>query len=218
MDPNPYQAPQYGQEREPAQPLIDFNQPETISFELTVDDYVTFNVAHRMNSLLHKWVRNVVHGMGWISVPIGVAAYFAGLLPIVKPNLPPVETRGFLIIWAVGHVVLYPLLRHFLGNRTHSLLLSSLFRMMLARRDNSGLFGHHELTISPAKLHERAPKSEVSHDITAVTRMMLTDELFVIYVSSMHGYLVPRRAFASPEDFFVFLKKMEKWTGLSAKP
>src|SRR5258707_10117617 len=100
MDLNPYAAPRYGQEREPILD-IDFAQPVTLAYDLTLEDYVTFYVIHRLRSRSHAWMRHVVFLLAWCCVPVGIAVYFAGWLRMK----PAPEMNFFLIFMAVGYAV-----------------------------------------------------------------------------------------------------------------
>jgi hypothetical protein len=213
MDPNPYAAPHYGQEREPVLD-IDFAQPVTLAYDLTLEDYVTFYVIHRLRSRSHAWVRRVVFILSWCCVPAGIAAYFAGWLPM-KPDP---EMRFFLIFMAVAYSMVFPLCyplfrRSSLQKESRSRFTRGIWRSVLGRQLNANFLGAHTLTIAPDKLHQRGPKSEVSFDLSGVTQVVLSQELLMIYISPMHAYLVPRRAFRSEAELLETTRKLEKWTG-----
>lgn len=213
MDPNPYLAPHHGQEREPLLE-IDYLQPTTLSYELTLEDYVTMFVIHRLRSRTHVWIRRVMFVLAWCCVPLGIAAYFADWLWM----RPDPELRFFLIFMAVGYSVLFPLAyplirRSSLQKESRSRFTRAIWRSVLAKRVNDNFLGAHVITFAPGQLHLRGPKSETSFNLSGVTQLVLTQELLMIYISPMNAYLVPRRAFQSEEEVRVTIRKLERWTG-----
>lgn len=213
MEPNPYVAPHYGQEREPILD-IDFAQPVTLAYDVTLEDYVTFYVVHRLRSRTHFWMRRVVFILAWCCVPLGIAAYLAGWLPIK----PEPEMHFFLIFMAVGYSVVFPLSyplfrRTSLQKESRSRLTRGIWRSVLGRQLNANFLGPHALTITPDKLQQRGPKSEVTFDLSGITLLVCSRELLMIYISPMHAYLVPRRAFRTDDELLVTTRKLEKWTG-----
>jgi hypothetical protein len=213
VDPNPYAAPHHGQEREPILE-IDDSQPTTLSYELTLEDYVTLYVIHRLRSRSHVWIRRIVFVLAWCCVPLGIAAYFAGWLWM----RPDPEKRFFLIFMAVAYSVIFPLTyplirRSSLQKESRSRFTRAIWRSVLARKLNDNFLGSHTLTIAPDKLYLRGPKSEVSFNLSGVTQLVLSQELLMIYISPMNAYLVPRRAFRSEEEVLITASKLERWTG-----
>lgn len=213
VDPNPYAAPHHGQEREPILE-IDYSQPTTLSYELTLEDYVTLYVIHRLRSRTHVWIRRVMFILAWCGVPLGIAAYFAGWL-WMKPDP---EMHFFLICMAVAYAAIFPLTyplirRSSLQKESRSRFTRAIWRSALAKKVNDNFLGSHVMTFAPGNLHLRGPKSEVSFNLSGVTQLVLSQELLMIYISPMNAYLVPRRAFRSEEDVSVTIRKLERWTG-----
>jgi hypothetical protein len=221
MEPNPYQAPHFRQEPIPLQPPleIDPTRPICVEFNLTLDDYVSFNIAHNRRGSLIKWMRLVLVGIAWIAVPIAVGVYlYRNSAGHLAEELPREEVLG-LIGYAVFHTVLFPLLiwlcwswitRDVKWNPTRPLVALVIKRMLSG--DTSSMFGRLRLTCSAERIHQQGAKSEGSHDISAVQKLVLTPEYLFIYVSPMQAYIIPFRAFAHPDDFERFVLTLEEWT------
>src|SRR4029077_15632131 len=83
MDPNPYQSPRHLQEPPGPAPLeIETLQPVSVEFDLTLDDYVAFYVAHHSHPTLVKRVVLFLLAIGWVAIPLGIGVklclYWAG--------------------------------------------------------------------------------------------------------------------------------------------
>ena len=226
MDPNPYQAPHYHQEPLPKNaPLeIDPSQPLNVEFDLTLDDYVAFNVVHRSNAALMKWLLLIILGVGWVSIPalIGIELYrnWAGHLPQPLDGEEVTFMLGYAAFHTIGFPLLtwwmYPFMTRLMRSRFQHFFLRLVIKWMLAG-DTSSIFGHYKLTFSAEMLHEMGPKNETSFKMSAVQKLVTTDQYLFIYVSPVQAYIVPRRAFRFPEDFDRFVRTMETWTRLTAK-
>ncbi len=226
MTTNPYESPRYPQEPLPKQAPLDSDAGQSLSveFDLTLDDYVAFNVVHRSHAVLMKRILIIVLGIAWISIPlyIGVELYqnWAGHLP--NP-LDPAEV-SFKLLYAVVHTILFPLLTWWIyplvtllmRSRFQHFWMRIILRWMLSAGDTSSIFGRYKLTISPAVLHEQGPKNETSFKMSAVQKLVATNQYLFIYVSPLQAYIIPSRVFGIPGDFLQFVRTIEEWTQLKA--
>jgi hypothetical protein len=221
MDPNPYQSPRHPRDYSKQELLESYTgQPLCIEFDLTFDDFVAFNVAHRSHAALLKWLVIILLVIGWVSVPLKIAVElylnWTGHLPEPMAS----EEVTHLLLYAALHSILFPLLTCWvypvmawlIRTPFHYFLMRLLIRWMLAAGDTSSLFGHYKLMLTAEQLHEQGPKNETTYKISAVQKLRTTRQHLFIYVSPLQAYIVPSRAFPTPEDFTQFVRTLEAWT------
>lgn len=225
MDPNPYQSPRHLQELpEQSPPEIEPRQPLSVEFDLTLDDYVAFTVAHHSRPALLKWTAIVLLGVGWVSIPLGIGVKLYQNWVGHMPEPLDANEVTYLLVYAAVHAVLFPLLTWWIypvsmwimRSRFHHFFLRLVIRWMLAAGDTSSLFGHYKLTLSAEQLHEQGPKNETIYKMSAVQKLRQSSQYLFIYVSPLQAYIVPARAFPMPEDFSQFVRTMEAWTQVKA--
>lgn len=81
--------------------------------------------------------------------------------------------------------------------------------VMAVRPNHSGLNGilcEHTLTIDPEGLTEVTPVNEGRHYWKGVHRVDSTPEHILIYIQPAMAHIIPRRAFASPEQADLFFR------------
>jgi hypothetical protein len=222
MDPNPYEAPHHPQEPLPQGPPLEIaSGPLTVEFELTVDDYVAFNVSHHARGALPTWTRRVMEVLGFVAVPLAVILYLLAARLGWTQSRPDSETVVFLLIFVAVFLVIYPVVMWWgLAFMRKPEFGQNLLRYYLKRKlssaDNTSIVGHRRVTISPAGVHEQSSLCETIYKIAAVKKLLVTDDYLFIYLSGMHAFLVPKRAFFYPHDFELFVRTLEAWTGLKA--
>ncbi len=165
-----------------------------LSFEITEQDYIDFNMTHFDTS---KTIRNS-YRKSYIS---GAVLLFA--LPFVIP--PPVE--GYLILWRGllwGSAVLWLLF--------YTKLLKNRFRQnilkMLREKDNSFL-GQKELELREDGILTSSSASETLTAYSGINDIIEGPTGIYLYNSAFSAIMVPKRAFADErqkKEFIEFVK------------
>jgi hypothetical protein len=189
-------------------PNVDVN----VAYQLTLDDFVAFNMSHQRRSPLLRAITLGIFIIAWVAIPVGVLAY---LLP--RHADTNFETTLFLVVWAVVHFLVFGYLVLRIIRRGWSSPLSAvLIRRMLTEGDTSSMVGQYKLIVSPTEMTESSPKGESTCAMSAVQRIVVTDEHVFIYVAPVQAFVVPRNAFRSATDFEDFVAMIEEYSGQSA--
>jgi hypothetical protein len=181
-----------------------------VEYDLTFDDYVAFNHQHSERMFAMRTVRMALQLIFGMSVPIGVAYY-------LLTRSAPMEVAAFLIIWSVGNLAIFTCLALWWHPRSPPFTTRWLVWWYMSRGDTSSVFGRHWLAISPQDIYERSPKAESRLNMSSVQRIALTPNHAFVYISPMHAFIIPRRAFITPEMFDAFIATLEQYSGLKAE-
>jgi hypothetical protein len=214
---NPYEPSRTPQPLAAA-PIVPPEGPIDIEFDLTMDDFVEFNLDHSHRSMerVNKGILGCVGIVGAIAVPIGVLIYL-----LRTPNID-IETQGSLIAFAVLSFVVVLAVFGWMVLRKDPLFLRGdflnrpLIRYLLTRGDTSTLIGRHWLRLDQTEILERAPKSESRIHLTAVQKIVVTPKHLYLYIAPMLAVLIPLRAFADEFAIESFVAAAEKRTGVQA--
>src|SRR4051794_26488870 len=183
MDPNPYQSPRHLHEPPGPAPLeVETLQPVSVEFDLTLDDYVAFYVAHHSRPALVKWMVLFLLAVGCVSIPLGIGIkLYQNWASHPSEQMDSAEVT-YLLVYAAVHSIMFPLLTWWIypvmmwirQSRFHRFFLRLLLRWMLAAGDTSSIFGHYKLTLSAEQLHEQGPKNETTYKMSAVQKLRKT--------------------------------------------
>lgn len=187
-----------------------------IEYEQTLEDVIAFNEAHQNRSPLMRSIRLSLFGTAWIAIPIGIVVYFVAAANAGKlPQDPPVLM--FLILWGVAHFIVFGLITLRIARTGRSIVTANfLVRRILTEGDTSSLTGRRKLSVSPTTISDSSPSGESSWKMTAVQKILVTEHYAFIYVSPVHAFIVPRRAFFRPEEFERFVKLVEQYSRQTA--
>lgn len=170
----------------------------TLSYTLTLDDLVAFNVYHywqwpgRRFALWRQLPAFMLLWAGYSLWILGVAAEMAGtgvasisrgLLPLLA--LPP------------ALMVVYPLMPQRALRRR--------FRRFLSASDCSAMLGPCELSIGPEGLTESTTTGRSHRHWRSISKVVTCDQHILMYMGGFHCYIVPKRAFGSESDKARFL-------------
>jgi hypothetical protein len=199
-------------------PIVPPEGPIDIEFDLTMDDFVEFNLDHSNRSMeqVNKGIFGCVGVLGAISVPVGVAIYF------LRADFVDVEGQIFLTIWAVVNFVVLIALVVWLLLRKRPLMIRGdflnrpLIRYLLTRGDTSTLTGRYWLRLDRSEILERAPKSEHRIYLSAVQKIVLSPKHLYLYISPMQAVLIPLRDFADEFAIESFVAAAQQRTGVKA--
>ena len=184
--------------------------PQILAYDLTIDDLVKFNVDHQRHSF--RAMAGCLFGASSLLVPVAVGAYL-----LANASALEWDEQLFLILFAVVSFLM--LVSMAIWSAWHGvpamLLMPILIRYLLTRGDTSSLAGRYTLSISPSELVERAPKSEHRFAISAVQKLVWSDQAIYIYMSPIQAIVVPMRAFAEPAAAEAFIRVLQQHSGVT---
>ena len=87
-------------------------------------------------------------------------------------------------------------------------------RMLADRLNDPGLSGEHELELTDETLIERTAVSTTAYRLGAIRRIVERPDHYLIYVSPMHAYVVPKAGVGATE-LDAFIGELGKRCGLT---
>src|SRR5258708_3287009 len=162
-----------------------------IEYDLTVDDYVRFNQFHCDHSPTIRRIRLA-------SMLLGPAAIWSvGFVVYSSRN----DLSALVIFGVCGllYLVAFPYFwRWTLRKRT---------RKLLAEGPVGEPNDHCSLRIDQDGLHATSRKGTASLNWSAVERIADSETDLYIYVGPTNAFVIPRRAFANPDDCALFASR-----------
>ncbi|MBV8879876.1 MAG: YcxB family protein [Planctomycetaceae bacterium] len=159
-----------------------------VRYELTKEDLVLFNLYHLEHS---PSVRARQFRIMAVIFVLGIAAFVGGLL------LPP-RYRMLCVggVSVTGSVFFMPSsVRRRVRKTTEE---------MLSEGRNKGMVGLKQITLVPAEIRVVGGLGSASFAWPVVERIVRDANALYVYVSAVAALIVPRRAFATPEEFEAF--------------
>lgn len=214
--PNPYESPApvgEGSGSSSPQPIWDDIE---LPYDLTIDDLVDFNLfqmrhANANPSRLRQVIGVVVAGSlflllnGFLQANLGLGEGGKG------------SWQNFiimtLVILAVTGIVMFQTLRQ--GSTGWS--ARQKIRSVLMQGDNSDFLGPRRLRVTKDHLEDWSPLSETHWKLEAVYRLVLTPRYAMVFVSANRAFILPVRAFSSPDHMATFLDNLAGHTGKSVE-
>lgn len=199
MEENPYQSPEAPTEPEPPRQLVRRGDELEIRFQLTLDDLVNYNWHCIRNAKSMRWQYYLM----WLGLP-GVLLLAA--IPLAWFSLI------FSVVFAIFGIVILAT-----WPRRYRAAVSGNARRMYSAGENRGLKEVQTLILSPEAIHTKNPLEEITRKWAVVERMEGTDDYFYIFISSISAYIIPRRVFASDDDYQEFVDTAHKyWRGIAS--
>jgi hypothetical protein len=161
-----------------------------IGYEVTLDDLIAFTLYHHEHS---PAMRRSLLFLRFKLPMVGLLIFF----------LPPWSLDSIL-----GGMVLFPLFyilwifcipffyRYGIKMRTRNLHREG---------SNKGILGQHHIDLSPVSVTERTEFGEQITRWDAVERIVSTANYIFIYIGSMSGHVIPKRAFLNEDAAQQFL-------------
>jgi hypothetical protein len=78
-------------------------------------------------------------------------------------------------------------------------------RKMLSEGDNSAILGHYSSTLSPEGLFFKMVSGEERLNWSAIKKISQNEDYIFLYIGAMNAVIVPKRAFATPQEQQNFL-------------
>lgn len=151
-----------------------------ISFEVTKDDYIKFNLYHVENSPSQKKSFNILrYGIpALFSLPI----YFIGTNLFKQPNIYwIIISILFVAIW----IITYP--------KQYKSLIKKETEKLINEGDNSEIFGEKKMIIDEdtITIYHKSSSEVISKN--AIKEIKIYNDIIVIYISSITAHIVPTR-------------------------
>jgi hypothetical protein len=214
IPPNPYESPQTVSTLSPEPPRPIWDEVE-VEYDLTIEDYVAFNVHHLMRSPAQRKARART-----FLVLLVISELINGLLLLLQTFRGPLKPEALFFHAVVGVVLLVVLgSSAFTAWRkgTSAWGLKRLLRNMFAQGDPALLIGKRRVRVTKNYLEEISDLRETRLKLQCVQRIDVTPVYAFVYVAPVIAYLLPVRAFATPDHFARFVANLEGHTGKIAE-
>lgn len=207
MSVNPYES-----SRVPApQAVQPLELPVRIQHEATLEDYVEFNLCYTRSIGAFRVLRLAAPVVGGLAILVALLLAIAKL--VTNPQGPDTDSLAGVVAAVVVGVVMTPLLIALAWFDPTSFVAAPLYRWLISRGDTTPLFGPHVLTITAEHLMEQGPKAEHRFAISSVQKIVLAPRHIFLFVSTLQGIVIPRRALASEQDAEALAALLERLTG-----
>lgn len=170
----------------------------TAEYELTKDDLNAFNLYHHFHSptarrhYLLSWFRPAFI---WLLVCTGIW-YLAD-----RERHTPLRTFLDLLPLFSG-IPIYLLYFPWAYRRKAQKILTG----MVSEGQNRGVWGRHQVAISPDGITESGEFGQTSTTWRAVERVAQNGDYAFVYINALAAIIIPRRAFAAPAEFEEFVR------------
>jgi len=169
-----------------------------LKFDLTKEDVIAFNMYHYAHSpslRRKKWV-NLVWGM--VLALVCVLAAIA-----VKGSGGSADFLWSLLVSIPLYIACYP----FLLRRAQRTAVERL----IAEGQNRDQFGKKQVTITPIEITAGGDLTSTTVRWKAVERIEVAEAYAYVYFSALQAVIIPRRAFASDEEFSAWVETARKY-------
>jgi hypothetical protein len=175
-----------------------------IDYELTPEDVLAFHLAHADAYPARG------RGRRWFSLALALGS--TALCVALDLQL------GSISIISIGAFVLlaFSLLLLLVPRRV--LLRRSVNRLLAQGNNTRRFLGPRHLTLAPEGLKAADGDSASFHDWAGIERLVVTDDYFFIFISTITGHVIPRRVFADEDDFQEFVRMARQYHERAAEP
>lgn len=163
-----------------------------ISYELTEEDYIHFNLFHIKNSRVGK--RSLL-------LQRALSPFIFILFAFVYAKIAQLAFLPLFLTFAVISllwIIFYP--KYFYG------LISRNAKKMIKEGKNDDLLGHHQLQLSEDGLIDTTAHKETKASWAGITSIQEDDGYFFLYNSSVSAYILPKRVLQDVEDVRQYLQ------------
>lgn len=169
----------------------------TIQYDLTKDDYISFNMHHIKNS---KTLKRSLY----------IQQYVLSLIYIIIPFILIEVTTIPLIFWLIPFIVIYILWialypRYFKGYIKRNI------EKMLDEGDNKSIFGPVSLSLEESGIIETTKAGESKANWSSIERIEENKDYIFIYINSVSASIIPVRAFGDIEEKNEFLMTLKRY-------
>jgi hypothetical protein len=212
MSVNPYESPQMASPLG-AQPRP-LELPLTIEYEPVLDDHVEFNICYQ-RQIYPLWIFRLLLP-AILMLAVASILLFSVIHLFSNPQGPQDEEIRQVISSVAMFVVAIPLAIWLAFWKPRRFLLVPLIRYLVLRGDPATLFGPHLLTLAEDGLAERGPKSEHRFAWSAVQKVVVSPDHIFVFLSTLQGIIIPRRALPDPQAAESLVALVERWANVKA--
>ncbi|WP_075618288.1 YcxB family protein [Paenisporosarcina indica] len=162
-----------------------------ISYNLTEDDYISFNLYHMNNS--KTGIRALRIQRFLLPVFIIALSYFMTLILDTSLSAMLVTSLLFSIVW----IIFYP--KYF--TRT----IAKNVKKMLKEGDNKGILGDQHMSIKEDGIVVTTKFGETKVSWEGLKTLKEDDNNFYLYVGAMNAYLIPKRQIAVSNELRTYI-------------
>lgn len=173
-----------------------------IKYELTLDDYIAFNLFHTSNS-------GALRRRRIVGTVLTSFITFVGTLLI---GHPPELGIGFSVIIALFCVVI----SWYVYKLAYGRAQSRTVRRMYQEGCNKSILGPREVTIDENSIFSRSEFIEARYFWKGVDRIIETPDHAFLYVAAVSALIIPKREIASGDPLQFIEQAVEYW--LAANP
>jgi hypothetical protein len=214
VPPNPYESPQSLSTLAPETPRPIWDEIE-IEYDLTMEEYIAFNVHHLLHSPAQQQVQFRVRLWMTILLVLGNMAFL-----LYRASHGPLTGLDFLLHGIVGVATLLafaiPLLRKRKDWR-YRRAYERAVRNALKVGDFSSILGMRRCRVTKEWLETTAALWESRWRLLSVQRIEVTPKYAFVYVTPNQAIIFPARAFVSSDHFATFVTNLEGHTGKLAE-
>ncbi|XDD49456.1 YcxB family protein [Leptospira sp. WS92.C1] len=172
-----------------------------ITYELTIEDIVNFNLYHFKHSKIFKKKRIILR---WL-IPIWVIVVYLYL------NFDQIDTISLLYNIPV---FLFGIVWYLFSDRFYFWRLRSNVKKMLQDNKNNGMLGRQTIDIKEDLFKVETDWSSSQFKLGSVNTIVETDQYLFLYLTSIHALIIPVNIFKNDEKE-IFLKKMKTFISLT---
>lgn len=168
-----------------------------LTFKLTEEDYINYNVDHSKTSPSMK--RSIL-----IQRILGPVIFV--IVPFMIIQFTDIPLWYWLLVFGVSSVVwfaFYP--------RYATWEITRRIKKMLAEGNNENLFNERILVLTNEGITETSSIGETKISWAKIERFEETEDYLYIYVSSVSAHIVPKRVFANTNEQEKFINKITEY-------
>ena len=168
-----------------------------LTFKLTEEDYINYNVAHSKTSPSMKRSILIQRIMGPVIFVI---------TPFIIVQFSDIPLWYWLIVFGLSSItwfIYYP--KYAMWEITRRI------KKMLAEGNNENLFNERILVLTDEGITETSSIGETKISWVKIERLEETEDYLYIYVSSVSAHIVPKRVFENSSEQEKFINKITEY-------
>lgn len=172
------------------------NRPMEITFELTEEDYIHYNIAHSEKSPSMKRSLLIQRIMGPVIFVF---------MPFIVIRFTDIPLWYWLLVFGVSSItwfVFYPKYAQWEITRR--------VQKMLEEGSNENLFNQRSLVLTDEGITETSSIGENHIRWDKINHLEETEDYLYIYISSVSAHIVPKRVFENSNEQEKFINKITK--------
>jgi hypothetical protein len=156
----------------------------TIEFELVIDDLINFNLFH----MAHSPSSQRVLLLNRLLVSILIIPCSLGVIYLKWHVLTPF---AFIVSFLVSAIMF------FIFPNIHKTFVVNRIQKMLVEGDNSTVFGHQAITVTPEYILTKTDLTESKLNWSSIVKVIDNDNYVFLYVSATSAIVIPQKAFST---------------------